>query len=271
MKSSSYYPVLILTLPVILFLLIFFLTPAVSVLWSTFYTPETGFTLKLYWQFFSDPYFLKIYWRTIKIAGIVTLLALLCCYPTSYYISRLPGKRKALLMSLVILPLMTNAVARTYAWLVILGRFGTINNILKALGLIDRPIKLLYTEGAVVVGLAQLFMPLMVLSLVSAMENIRPEVIQAARSLGASHLKTFFKVIVPLSKEGLLIGGTLVFTGSVTAFVTPWLMGGTRVMTLSTLLRQKAIVSLDWNTATVVAVVMFTTTIIVNLILKRIH
>ena len=99
----------------------------------------------------------------------------------------------------------------------------------------------------------------------------KKSVVQAARSLGASSLKTFFKVIVPLSKEGLLVGGTLVFTGSITAFVTPWLMGGTRVMTLSTLLRQKAIVSLDWSTATVVAVVMFTTTIFVNLILKRIH
>ena len=89
---------------------------------------------------------------------------------------------------------MTNAVARTYAWLVILGRFGTINNIMSALGLTQRPVKLLYTEGAVIVGLSQLFMPLMILTLVSAMENIRPDVIQAARSLGASNLKTFFKV-----------------------------------------------------------------------------
>jgi putative spermidine/putrescine transport system permease protein len=269
--KQSYSPVVFLTLPVILFLLIFFVTPAISVLWSTFYTEETGVTLQLYWGFFSDPYFLKIYWRTIKIAGIVTMLSLLFCYPTSYYISRLPGKKKSLFMSLAILPLMTNAVARTYAWLVIMGRFGTINNILKAIGLTDRPIKLLYTEGAVVVGLSQLFMPLMILALVSAMENIQPDVVQAARSLGASNLKTFFKVIVPLSKEGLLVGGTLVFTGSITAFVTPWMMGGSRVMTLSTLLRQKAIVSLDWNTATVVAVTMFVTTIVVNLTLKRIH
>ena len=268
--KTSYSPVIILTLPVIAFLLVFFLIPAVSVLWSTFYSEETGLTLQKYWGFFSDPYFLKIYWRTIKIAGIVTLLSLLFCYPTSYYISRLPGKRKAFFMSLVILPLMTNAVARTYAWLVILGRFGTINNILKSLGLISRPVKLLYTEGAVIVGLSQLFMPLMILSLVSAMENIRPDVVQAARSLGANSLKTFFKVIVPLSKEGLLVGGTLVFTGSITAFVTPWLMGGSRVMTLSTLLRQKAIVSLDWSTATVVAVVMFVTTIVASMTLKRI-
>ena len=174
-------------------------------------------------------------------------------------------------MSLAILPLMTNAVARTYAWLVILGRFGTINNIMSALGLTQRPVKLLYTEGAVIVGLSQLFMPLMILTLVSAMENIRPDVIQAARSLGASNVKTFFKVIVPLSREGLVIGGVLVFTGSITAFVTPWMMGGSRVMMLSTLLRQKAIVSLDWNTATVVAVIMFATTIGANLLLKRIR
>lgn len=269
--KRSYSPVITLTLPVILFLVIFFVIPAFSVLWSTFYTEETGFTLKLYWGFFSDPYFLKIYWRTIKIAGIVTILSLLFCYPTSYYISRLPGKKKSIFMSLAILPLMTNAVARTYAWLVILGRFGTINNIMSALGLTQRPVKLLYTEGAVIVGLSQLFMPLMILTLVSAMENIRPDVIQAARSLGASNLKTFFKVIVPLSKEGLVIGGVLVFTGSITAFVTPWMMGGSRVMMLSTLLRQKAIVSLDWNTATVVAVIMFATTIGANLLLKRIR
>ena len=117
----------------------------------------------------------------------------------------------------------------------------------------------------------QLFLPLMVLSLVSALENISDEVVEAARSLGAGGFTTFARVIVPLSADGLVLGGTLVFTGAITAYVTPAILGGPRLLVLATLLQQRALVAMDWTGATVVAVVMLVTALIVNMALRRLR
>ena len=138
-------------------------------------------------------------------------------------------------------------------------------------GLIDEPIRLLFTEGAIILGLLQLFLPLMVLSLVGALENISDDVIEAARSLGANGLTAFFRVVVPLSADGLVLGGTLVFTGAITAYVTPAVLGGTRVLMLSTLLQQRALVAIDWRGATVVAAIMLITALGVNLLLRTLR
>ena len=227
-----------------------------------------GLTLAGYLDFFQDRTSLIIYWRTLRLGVLVTVLATLMAYPPSYLLSRMPARRRALLMSLVILPLMTNPVARTYAWLIILGRFGVINRTLMALGLTEEPVRLLFTETAIVIGLLQLFLPLMVLPLVGALENIPDDVIEAARSLGAGEFTAFFRVIVPLSADGLVMGGTLVFTGAITAFVTPAILGGSRVLVMSTLLRQRALVAIDWPSATVVAAIMLLTTLAVNLLLR---
>jgi putative spermidine/putrescine transport system permease protein len=123
-------------------------------------------------------------------------------------------------------------------------------------------LRLLYTENAIFLGLLHLFIPLMMLPLISAFENIPPEVELAARNLGASEWQVFYKVFMPLTAEGLAIGGTLVFTGCVTAYVTPAILGGSRHLMLSTLLYQKAAVTLNWVGASVVAVVMFVTTLL---------
>ncbi len=128
---------------------------------------------------------------------------------------------------------------------------------------------MIFTEGAIIVGLVQLFLPLMVFSLVSALENIPEEVVEAAQSLGAGGFTTFLRVIMPLSADGLVLGGTLVFTGAITAYVTPAILGGTRVLVLATLLQQRAMVAMDWTGATVVAVVMLVTALIVNMGLRR--
>jgi len=212
-----------------------------------------------------------VYLRTLQLGVIVTGLATLMGYPAAYFIAHLPASRRALAMSLVILPLLTNPVARTYAWLVILGRNGFFNQTMVALGLIAEPIRIIYTENAIVIGLLQLFLPLMVLTLVSAMENIPADVEEAARSLGAGGVQTFLRVILPLSADGLVLGGTLVFTGSITAYVTPAILGGTRVLMLATLLQQRAIVLLDWNGATIIAVVMILTTLVINALLRQLR
>lgn len=261
----------ILVLPALLFLVIFFVMPIVFLLGSSFFGEEGGFTISGYTEFFSTKNSLLIYWRTLRIGIIVTVLATLFAYPGSYLLARMPAVRRSLLISLMILPLMTNPVARTYAWLIILGRFGIVNKTLMGLGLTEEPIRLLFTEGAIIIGLLQLFLPLMVLSLVGALENISDEVIEAARSLGANGFTAFFRVVVPLSSDGLVLGATLVFTGSITAYVTPAILGGSRVLMMSTLLRQRAMVALDWQGATVVAGIMLATALIINLLLRALR
>ncbi|MBW8003219.1 MAG: ABC transporter permease [Planctomycetes bacterium] len=253
---------LLLLFPGGVFLCFFFLAPLLFVLVESFTGLDGGVTLQRYISVLKDPQFRQVYFRTLKIGLIVTPLAVLISYPSAYVINNLSVGRKSALMSLVILPLMTSPVARTFAWIIILGRFGLINQSLRALRLIDEPLRIMYTEGAIVIGLLQLFMPLMVLTLVSALENIPDEVEEAALSLGSGRVGCFFRVIVPLSFDGLIMGVTLVFTGCITAYVTPAILGGSRVLTLSTLMRQQALVLMNWEAATVIAVVMIATTLV---------
>lgn len=260
--------VMLCVVPALLFIFLFFLLPLVFVLLESLRDDQGSLTLAGYVDFFRKPNTLAVYWRTLRIGATVTVLAILLGYPASYLLSRLPIQRRSLLMALVILPLMTNPVARTYAWLIILGRSGIINDLLVGLGITAEPQRLIFTEQAIIIGLLQLFLPLMVLPLVSALENIPNDVIEAALSLGANGLTTFRRVILPLSADGLVLGGTLVFTGAITAYVTPAILGGNRVLVLSTLLQQRASVAMDWGAATVVAVVMLATTLAVNLLLR---
>ncbi len=253
---------LLLLLPGSIFLLFFFVLPLIFVFTESFQGQDGGLTVLRYTEVLTSKQFHFVYLRTLKIALIVTPLAVLVAYPSAYIITKMTTRKKSVMMSLVILPLMTSPVARTFAWIVILGRFGLINQTLAATRITSEPLRLMYTEGAIVAGLLQLFMPIMVLTLVSALENIPEEVEEAALSLGSGKSGTFFRVLVPLSFDGLIMGVTLVFTGCITAYVTPAILGGSKVLTLSTLMRQEALVLMNWEGATVIAVVMIVTTLI---------
>ncbi len=260
--------VLMLVSPALIFIVLLFLLPLIAVFVDTFKTKAGAWSIQEYSDFIQDPVVQKVYQRTIRLAAIVTVISALIGYPVSYAIARMRPGRRSIVMSLIILPLMTNPVARTYSWLVILGRLGLVNNVVETFHLSERPLRLLYTETAIILGLLHLFLPLMILSLVSAMENIRTDVEEAAQSLGANRLVVFLRIIVPLSADGLILGGTLVFTGCITAYVTPAILGGTRVLMLATLLYQRAMVLIDWNSATIIAMSMVLTTLVVNRILR---
>jgi len=253
----------------VFFLLVFFIIPLLFVLAESFRGENGGFTLSRYIVVLKDAQFRNVYVRTIKMALIVTPLAVLMGYPSAYLLLKTSSSRKAILMSLVILPLMTSPVARTYAWIVILGRFGIVNQTLSFLRLTKEPVQLLYTEGAIIVGLLQLFLPLMVLNLVSALENVPVEVEEAAQTLGSNRLGAFFRVVVPLSFDGLIMGATLVFTGCITAYVTPAMLGGTRVLTLATLMRQQALTLMNWEAATAIALFMIITATVLHTVLRH--
>jgi len=256
-----------LVIPATAVLVLAFVLP-LSLLFASSFFAEGSFTWASYTDFLSSSASRRAYFRTVRIATLVTLAAIALGYPAAYAISRITMRWRVVLIALVILPLMTNPVARTFSWLVILGREGLINNLLTALG--AQSVRLLYTEGAMIVGLLHLFIPLMMLPLISAFENIPQDVVPAAQSLGASQAQIFVRVLIPLTIEGLTIGATLVFTGCVTAYVTPAILGGSRRLMLSTLLHQRASTMLDWSGATVVAVVMFATTLVAITIIRRV-
>ena len=255
--------------PALLFIALLFIAPVAALLASAFEV-EGAWGFAQFTRFFDEPLHREVYWRTLRIAGAATLVSALVCYPAALAMVRIRPPWRGLLTALVILPLMVSPIARTYAWIVLLGRNGFVNAALQGAGVVDEPVRLLFTEGAVFVGLLQLMMPLMLISLVSALENLPADVLAAARTLGANRWQSFTRVVLPLTQEGLVVGGTLVFTGCVTAYITPALLGGPQVLMLETLLYQKVNVLSDPASASVIAVLLLATTIAVNQLLKRV-
>lgn len=258
MKKSSTWMMLA---PGLIILLLCLGLPLISVLAPTFTAGQ--YPLSAYVEFFQDEYYRKILFRTLKIAVITTGICMAGGIPTAYFISRCDKKWRGLLLAASIFPMMTNSVIRSFAWINILGSNGIINRILLALNVADKPMKLLYTDLAIIIGSVYLFLPLMIVTVTGVMENIDDDMMEAAQSLGAGRFEAFMKVIFPMSLPGIIVGGILVFTGTLTAYTTPQLLGGNSNMVLATLIYQRAMSVGDWNGASAVALIMIVITIIV--------
>lgn len=244
-------------------LLCFFLVlPLLSSLIPTFF-PRNSFSFQLYSEFFKDSYFMRVLWRTLVNSFFVTLICAVLGLPVSYVISGVSKKWKGILIALTLFPLLTNSVIRSFAWITILGKNGVINSLLMQWGIIKEPITLLYTDFAIIIGSVYLFLPTMVMTLIGVLENIDDDILEAASTLGLSPIKIFLKIIFPLSLPGMLVGSVLVFTGTLTAYTTPQLLGGNKKMMLATLLYQRATALGDWTSASVIALVMIVITFIV--------
>ncbi len=259
---------LALALPAAIFAAVVFLVPVGILLSEGFRAPD-GWTLAAFTDFFAKPINRIVFVRTLKLGALVTAVSAVIGYAAAYAIVSLPASSKGRMIGLVALPLMISPVARTYAWIVILGRTGIVNEALMAVGLSDEPIRILFTETAVFIGLLQLFLPLMIIALVSALENLPRDMVPAARVLGANWFQVFWKIILPMTKEGLVVGGTLVFTGSLTAYITPAILGGSKVLMLETLLYQRVTVASDFVSASVIAFILVVMSFSTNLLLKR--
>ena len=214
-------------------------------------------------EFFRDSYYLKIFLRTVKVAVLTTAVCMAGGVPTAYFISRCSKKWRGILLSVSIFPMMTNSVIRSFAWINILGSNGIINRFLMAAGIAEKPVKLLYTDIAIIVGSVYLFLPLMIVTVAGVMENIGDDMMEAALSLGADRFKAFMKVIFPISLSGIIVGGILVFTGTLTAYTTPQLLGGNKNMVLATLIYQRAMSVGDWDGAAVISLIMIVVTLAV--------
>lgn len=228
----------------------------------------------LIYLFFEIPITLGFFIRTIRVSLIVTVICIILGVPTAYYIAGTSQKWRGLLMALTLFPMLTNSVIRSFAWINLLGQNGVINKVLSSIGAISEPLTLLYTEFSIIIGSVYLFLPILIITLVGVMENIHPEIMEAAETLGASRIKAFIKVVLPLSIPGIIVGSILVFTGTLTAYTTPQLLGGNRNMMLSTFLYQNAMTLGNWKSASVIALIMIVTTLVVmkvlNLIANRI-
>lgn len=247
--------------PGLVILTLFLFLPLLKVIFPTLFSGDYAFSN--YVNFFKDQYYMGILARTLRIAVITTLVCGVLGVPTAYFISRCNKKWRGLLLAVSLFPLMTNSVIRSFAWINILGNNGIINSILVNIGIIDKPVKMLYTEFAVIIGSIYLFLPLMIVTVCGVMENIGSDMMEAAQSLGASQVKAFFKVIFPLSLPGIIVGEILVFTGTLTAYTTPQLLGGNKNLVMSTLIYQRAMSVSDWSGAAVISLIMIVITVLV--------
>ena len=259
MKKNVRYTLLF---PGIVLLCFFLVLPLLSSLIPTVF-PESSFSLQLYIDFFKDSYFMAVLGRTLSISLIVTIFCAVLGLPAAYVISGVSKKWRGILIALTLFPLLTNSVIRSFAWITILGKNGVINNLLMMFGVIHEPMSLLYTDFSIIIGSVYLFLPTMIMTLVGVLENIDDDLLEAAATLGLSPLKGFFKIILPLSLPGMIVGSILVFTGTLTAYTTPQLLGGNKKMMLATLLYQRATTLGDWTSASVIALVMIVITFVV--------
>ena len=256
MKKNVRYTLLF---PGIVLLCFFLVLPLLSSLIPTVF-PESSFSLQLYIDFFKDSYFMAVLGRTLSISLIVTIFCAVLGLPAAYVISGVSKKWRGILIALTLFPLLTNSVIRSFAWITILGKNVVINNLLTMFGVINEPMSLLYTDFSIIIGSVYLFLPTMIMTLVGILENIDDDLLEAAATLGLSPLKGFFKIILPLSLPGMIVGSILVFTGTLTAYTTPQLLGGNKKMMLATLLYQRATTLGDWTSASVIALVMIVIT-----------
>lgn len=245
----------LLILPILLVNAISFLWPTFSLLRMSLNEPVAGgairetLTLQIYINVMTDSFYLELVWNSIYLCSIITIVTLILSYPIALFIHRADPKWRSILTLMVISPLLVSAVVRTYGWVIILGDQGLINALLMSTGLVQRPARLIFNNFGVVVGLIEILMPYMILSLMAGFGRLDPRLEEAAQSLGAKKLTTLRRVTIPLTAPGIALGCLLVFVLSISSFVTPKLLGGGRVFLLATEIYDQSIVLLNWPLA----------------------
>lgn len=244
---------LLLMLPALLVLIFIFIIPLFFLLSKSFQTyipgslfTDPSFTLENYKQIILDPYFLSIYWRTIRIALISTLIIFILSYPVSIFVVKLNSRIRGFMMTLIILPMIGGAMIQTMGWFSILMRYGILNTILQKLHLVSSPMNFLGSEVGVVIGLIQAFLPMMIYPLTSSLLAIDKDIIAGAKTLGAHPFTVFYKIVLPLSLPGAIAGSILVFMACLTCFVTPSSLGQGKIQVFGTYVYQQAMQVMNW-------------------------
>ncbi|MBD1556852.1 spermidine/putrescine ABC transporter permease PotB [Vibrio sp. S9_S30] len=232
-------------------LAIFVLIPNVMIIGTSFLTRdevnliEMTFTLENYARL-ADPLYLKVLWHSFYMAIVATLLCLVIGYPFAYIVAKMPEKWRPFMLFLVIVPFWTNSLIRTYGLKIVLGTQGILNNSLLALDIIDKPIRIMYTESAVMIGLVYILLPFMILPLYSAIEKLDDTYLEAARDLGANKLQTLLKVVLPLTMPGIIGGCLLVLLPALGMFYISDLLGGAKNLLIGNVIKSQVLNARDW-------------------------
>ncbi|HSN05105.1 MAG TPA: ABC transporter permease [Nitrospira sp.] len=247
--------------PAVLWTAFFCLLPLAVILAVSFATRGTygGILWELSLENYRDLLHLlygRIFGQSLLLAALTTIVCLAMGFPLAYYIARLPPRRQALWLVLIMVPFWTNFLVRTYAWIFILRTEGLMNTVLLKLGLIPTPIEILYSNSAVVLGLVYGYLPFMVLPLYAAIERVDRALIEAAWDLYADRWSVFRLVLVPLTKPGIVAGCVLVFIPSLGAFITPDLLGGARSMMVGNLIQHEYLIARDWPLGSAISIVL---------------
>ena len=246
-----------LAAPLALFFLVFFVAPLVQLFVLSLHNDTAGVVWGIgqYVHFLTDPFSLSVLGSTLLLGAEVTALCLVLGFPIAWLYHRVGSRAQTLIILIVLLPLLTSVVVRTFAWIVILGRQGIINSTLLSIGAIDTPIRLLYTQVGVVFALAQVQMPLMTLPLITALGRIDMNLEDASCSLGAGSWRTFWRVVLPLALPGVIAGCTLTYAAAITAFITQSLVGGGQMLFMPMYLYQQASTLQNWPFASAISII----------------
>lgn len=236
---------------------LFFLAPLLLLIAISLYaTPELkAFGLDQYAKIATDGFTLGVLADTLWLGAQTTLLCLILGYALAWSYVRSPGALQKVLMLIIVMPLLTSVVVRTFAWVVILGRQGIANSLLLYFGWTDEPFKLLYTRGGLIVALANVQLPLMVLPLITALQKLDPNLEDASSALGASAVRTFVRITLPLTLPGILAGCLLTFAASITAFISQSLIGGGQMLFMPMYIYQQASALQNWPFAAAISLV----------------
>ncbi|GGH35695.1 ABC transporter permease [Paenibacillus segetis] len=254
-------------LPVIAWLVLFLVIPMLIVVGISFMGRDDlgnvvlDFNLESYSRFF-DPLYLGIYWDTIELSVLTTVLCLLLSYPLAYYIANAGPRMQTWGLVLITIPFWINFLIRTYAWVLLLRTQGIVNNLLLDFGLIQEPLQMLYTKGAVLLGMVYTFIPFMVLPIYVALEQMDKKLLEAASDLGASGWKSFWHITLPQTKSGIMTGSVLVYVSTTGMFVVTDILGGSKSSMISNIIQSQFLGARNWPFGSALSVIFVITSLI---------
>lgn len=251
----------LLLTPVSVFFAVFFLGPLAIMIATSFLAP--GLYGGVEWVFYPhnygrilgfadpafedfDPVYISIFLRSLKIAALTVVATLVVCYPAAFCIARLSERSKNFCLFLITLPFFASLIVRLFIWVLILRQTGIVNEMLLATGIIDRPLELIYTDGAIVLGMVYIFIPFMFMPVYASVEKLDWTLVRASLDLGAGPIRTFLRIILPLTAPGIAGGAIIVFIPALGNFVVPAVLGGAKVMMLGNLIEQQFLSARNW-------------------------
>lgn len=236
---------------IVAWLLLFVFIPNLMIIVTSFLTRddtnliEMTFTLSNYAKLF-DPLYAKVVWHSFYMAAIATLLCLLIGYPFAYFIARMPEKWRPVMLFMIIVPFWTNSLIRTYGLKIFIGTRGLLNESLLSIGLIEKPLRIMYTEYAVMIGLVYILLPFMILPLYSSIEKLDKTYLEAAKDLGANKIQSFIRIILPMTMPGIIAGCLLVLLPALGMFYVSDLLGGAKNLLIGNVIKTQILNIRDW-------------------------